>query len=55
MVPLTLQMLDTLKKHLQQMEQLGVYEPYGLVFVAHSNRINVYEDLLGRVWRRRCL
>ena len=51
-VPLTLQVLDVLKKHQQQMEMLGVYEPYGLVFVAHSSHTNVYDHLLGRVWRR---
>jgi integrase len=51
-VPLTLQVLDVLKQHQQQMEQLGIYEPYGLVFVAHSSHTNVYDHLLGRVWRR---
>jgi integrase len=51
-VPLTLQVLDVLKKHQQQMEQLGIYEPYGLVFVAHSSHTNVDDHLLGRVWRR---
>ncbi|WP_255441155.1 site-specific integrase [Synechococcus sp. HK01-R] len=51
-VPLTPLVLETLKKHQQKMGRLGVYEPYGLVFVAHSNHSNVYDHLLGRVWRR---
>jgi integrase len=33
-VPLTPQMLETLKQHQQQMRQLGIYDRYGLVFVA---------------------
>jgi integrase len=51
-VPLTQQVLETLKKHQQQMEMLGIYEPYGLVFVAHSSHTNVYDHLVGRVWHR---
>ena len=51
-VPLTPEVLETLKKHQQQMEQLRVYEPYGLVFVTPSSFGNVYDHLVGRVWKR---
>ena len=51
-MPLTLQVLETLKKHKQQMEQLGVYEAYGLVFVTPTSYGNIYDHLVGRVWKR---
>jgi integrase len=51
-VPLTPQVLDTLKEHQQQMEQLGIYDPYGLMFVAPTSHSNVYDHLVGRVWHR---
>ena len=51
-VLLTPQVLVTLKEHQQQMEQLGIYDPYGLVFVAPTSYGNVYEHLVGRVWHR---
>jgi integrase len=49
-VPLTLQVLDVLREHQQLMEKLGIYDPYGLVFVAPTSYSNVYDHLLGRVW-----
>ena len=51
-VPLTPLVLETLKDHKVQMEKLGVYEPYGLVFVSPTTHSNVYDHLLGRVWHR---
>ena len=39
-VPLTPEVLETLRRHQQEMEMLGIYEPYGLVFVAHSSHTN---------------
>jgi integrase len=51
-VPLTPQVLKTLKEHQQTMEQLGIHDPYGLVFVAPTSYGNVYDHLLGRVWHR---
>jgi integrase len=51
-VPLTPQVLDTLKEHQQQMEELGIYDPYGLVFVTPTRHSNVYDHLVGRVWHR---
>ncbi len=51
-VPLTPQVLDELREHQQQMEQLGIYEPYGLVFLTPTSHSNVYDHLVGRVWHR---
>ena len=51
-VPLTLLVLDVLREHQQTMEQLDIYDPYGLVFVAPTSYSNVYDHLLGRVWHR---
>ncbi len=51
-VPLTPLVLDVLREHQQAMEQLGIYDPYGLVFVAPTSYSNVYDHLLGRVWHR---
>jgi integrase len=51
-VPLTAQVLESLKKHKEQMAQLGIYDPYGLVFVTPTSHGNVYDHLLGRVWHR---
>ncbi len=51
-VPLTKQVLETLRKHQDQMKGLGIYDPYGLVFVAPTSHGNVYDHLLGRVWHR---
>jgi integrase len=51
-VPLTPLVLDVLREQQQTMEQLGIYDPYGLVFVAPTSYSNVYDHLLGRVWHR---
>ena len=51
-VPLTAQVLETLREHQGQMEELGIYEPYGLVFVTPTSHGNVYDHLLARVWHR---
>ena len=51
-VPLTPQVLETLKQHQQQMKQLGIYDPYGLVFVTPTSHSNIYDHLVGRVWHR---
>ena len=48
-VPLTAQVLHVLRQHKEQMEQLGVYEAYGLVFVTPTSHTNIYDHLLGRV------
>ncbi len=51
-VPLTPLVLDVLREHQQKMKQLGIYDLYGLVFVAPTSYSNVYDHLLGRVWHR---
>jgi len=52
LVPLTPQVLETLKQHQQQLEQVGIYDPYGLVFVTPTSHTNIYDHLVGRVWHR---
>ncbi len=51
-VPLTAQVLETLQQHKAEMERLGIYDPYGLVFVTPTSHCNVYDHLVGRVWHR---
>jgi len=51
-VPLTPQVLETLRQHKAEMEHLGVYDPYGLVFLTPSSHSNIYDHLVGRVWHR---
>ena len=51
-VPLTAQVLKVLRQRKVQMEQLVIHDPYGLVFVTPTSHSNVYDHLLGRVWRR---
>ena len=51
-VIVTTQVLEILRQHQQQMDQLGIHDPYGLVFVTPTTYGNVYDHLLGRVWHR---
>lgn len=51
-VPLTSLLANALKEHQQQMQQLGLYDPYGLVFLTPCTHSNVYDHLLARVWCR---
>ena len=51
-VPLATQVLEILRQHQQQMEQLGIHDPYGLVFVTPTSHTNIYDHLVGRVWHR---
>jgi integrase len=53
--PLTAQVLETLRQDKENMEQLGIDEPYGLVFVTLASHGTIYDHLLGRVWRRSLL
>ncbi len=52
LVPLTAQVLETLRQHQHTMEQLGIYDPYGLVFVTPNSLTNIYDHLVGRLWHR---
>ena len=51
-VPLTPQVLETLLEHQCQMQEQGLYEKQGLVFLSPDTFSNVYDHLLGRVWHR---
>ena len=51
-VPLTPVVLEVLKLHQQQMQQLQIYDAYGLVFVTPKSYGNIYDHLVARVWRR---
>ncbi len=51
-VPLTAQVLEVLRQHKAEMEQLGIDDPYGLVFVTPTSHTNIYDHLVGRVWKR---
>jgi len=51
-VPLTPQVLETLKEHQRVMQEQGLYEKQGLVFLSPDTFTNVYDHLLGRVWHR---
>ena len=51
-VPLPVQVLEVLKKHQQQMRGLDLAHPKDLVFVSPTSHGVVYDQLLGRVWKR---
>ena len=51
-LPLTAQVLEVLRQHKGEMELLEIYDPYGLVFVAPTSYSNIYDHLVGRVWKR---
>ena len=51
-VPLTPLVTSTLRDHQNQMMQLGLYDPNGLVFLTPNTHSNVYDHLLARVWCR---
>ena len=51
-VPLTAEALEVLRQHKAEMELLEIYDPYGLVFVAPTSYSNIYDHLVGRVWKR---
>jgi integrase len=51
-VPLTPQVLETLLEHQCLMQEQGLYQKQGLVFLSPDTFTNVYDHLLGRVWHR---
>ena len=51
-VPLPVQVLETLRKHQIAMKALDLDHPNALVFVTPSSYGVVYDQLLGRVWKR---
>ena len=51
-VPLSGQVLKALQKHQQHMKDLDLDHPNALVFVSPTSHGVVYDQLLGRVWKR---
>jgi integrase len=51
-VPLRAQVLEVLREHQIQMDAVGLYDPTGLVFLTPQSHGNVYDSLLGKVWKR---
>jgi integrase len=51
-VPLTPLVAEVLQQHQKQMQQLGLYDPNGLLFLTPNTHSNVYDHLLARVWCR---
>ena len=51
-VPLSVPLLAVMKKHQQHMKELDLNYPNALVFVTPSSHGVVYDQLLGRVWKR---
>jgi integrase len=51
-VPLTPLVAEVLREHQRQMEHLGLYDPFGLLFLTPNTHSNVYDHLLARVWCR---
>jgi integrase len=51
-VPLNGALLQVLKDNQDQMKSLGLYDPDGLVFLTPISHQNVYDSLLGKVWKR---
>jgi len=51
-VPLTSGVLAVLHQHQQQMMELGLYSPDGLLFLTKRSHSNLYDAVLERVWKR---
>lgn len=51
-VPMNPETLEVLRRHQEKMKTMGLYEPTGLVFLTPLSHQNVYDSLLGKVWKR---
>jgi len=51
-VPMSPLVKEILQQHKASMEQMGIYEPQGLVFVTSRNHRSIYDDLIGRRWKQ---
>ena len=51
-MPLSVQLLETLKRHQIAMQELDLNYTNALVFVTPNSHGVVYDQLLGRVWKR---
>ena len=53
-VPLSLQAKDVLITHKENMIRMKLYEPNGLVFLSSQSHRSIYDDQIGKHWKR-CL
>jgi integrase len=53
-VPMSAEVMDILKNHKAMMEKLKIFKPQGLVFVTPRNHRSIYDDLIGKHWKK-CL
>ena len=51
-MPLNGAVLQVLKDHQEHQRSLNLYDPDGLVFLTPLSHQNVYDSLLGKVWKR---
>ena len=51
-VPINPSVLKVLKEHQEHQRSLNLYDPDGLVFLTPISHQNVYDSLLGKVWKR---
>jgi integrase len=51
-VPLNQQVLKVLQEHQEQMKEIDLFDPTGLVFLTPLSHGNVYDSILGMVWKR---
>jgi len=53
-VPISPQIKEILQQHKSSMEELGIYDPRGLVFISPRTHRSIYDDLIGKRWKK-CL
>ena len=51
-VPMSPEVMETLRLHKKAMEQQGLHEQQGLVFLTPRTHRSIYDDLIGRRWRQ---
>ena len=51
-VPMSPEVMETLRRHRESMEQQGLYDTQGLVFVTPRTHRPIYDDLIGRRWKQ---
>lgn len=51
-VPLNHQVLNVLREHQEHMKEVGLFDPNGLIFFSPQSHCNVYDSILGIVWKR---
>ncbi len=51
-VPMSPEVMETLRSHKKAMKQQGLYEQQGFVFLTPRIHRSIYDDLIGRRWRQ---